>query len=336
MRNIHWAVVVLVLSCGIRGVSEDSATRQSPVTALAVAPGGNLIVGSSSSLQIYKKNSEGIELLPKPLKTGLTEIQAMSFSPDGKLFAVAGGAPAERGVVELFDWSSSREKKPVLLERVECHSDVVADVAWSPSGKQLATGSLDATWQLFDVTGSATGRARIKAVRKIEGHSRGVTAVNFLSDGQIVTASLDSTIRVWEASTGKLVRTLSNHRGEVFAMSVRPEVGDQTRPMLASVSKDRTVRLWQPTIGRLVRFAQLDSVPLAVAWLPDGSRIVVACRDGSVRLVDPDSVETVWSHQTPGSRLWTVAVQKDGKRMFAGGVARSGGVGPAFWSLNLR
>lgn len=336
MRNIHWAVFILVLSCGFHGVSEDSAMRPSPVTALAVAPGGVLIVGSSSGMQIYKVNSAGAELSPKSLKTGLTEIQAMSFSPDGKLLAVAGGTPAETGVFELLDWSSSPEKDPVLVKRIERHSDVISDVAWSSTGKRLVTGSLDSTWQLFEVTGNTSGSVQVKSVSKTEGHSRGVTSVRFLTDDQIVTASLDSTIRLWDASTGKLIRTLSNHRGEVFSMSVRPKVKDQPRPMLASVSKDRTVRLWQPTIGRLVRFAQLDSVPLAVAWLPDGSGVVVACRDGSVRLVDPDSVETIRSQQTTGLRLWTIAVLRDGKQIYAGGVARSERVGPAFWSVKLR
>ena len=86
--------------------------------------------------------------------------------------------------------------------------------------------------------------------------------------------------------------------------------------MIASVSDDRTVRLWQPTIGRMVRFAQLDSTPLVVDWLTDGTYAVVASADGHVRLIDPDTVEVIqdlpavtgWAyslgvHPTDGSLL---------------------------------
>jgi WD40 repeat protein len=317
-------------------VAQDSTTRQTPVTALVVAPGGLLIVGSSSGLEIYKTNSAEPELSPHRLKTSLTEIQAMSFSPDGKLLAVAGGTPAETGVFELFDWSSFPEKELIPHERVEGHSDVITDVAWSSTGKRLVTGSLDSTWQLFDLSRNTSGNIRVRSVSKTEGHSRGVTSVSFLTDDQVVTASLDSTIRVWNTSTGKLVRTLSNHRAEVLSTSVRPAGKDGARPMLASVSKDRTVRLWQPTIGRLVRFAQLDSVPHSVSWLRDGNRVIVGCRDGSVRVIDPDSVETVRTFQTPGTRLWSVVVSTSGKRIFTGGVAPPAYTGAAFWQLNLR
>lgn len=336
MNHFRWAVLFLVLSGSSRGVTEDQGEGQPPVTALAVAPSGLLIAGSSAGLQIWDTKPAAPELSLRSIETGLTEIQAISFSPDGRRLIVAGGIPAESGAFELFDWSSPSGKKPVLLQRVEGHSDVITDVAFSSTGKRLVTSSLDATWQLFDLSGDASDTIRVKSVSRIEGHSRGVTSVNFLTDEQIVTASLDSTIRVWNASTGKLERTLSNHRAEVLSTAVRPISKSETRPMLASVSKDRTVRLWQPTIGRLVRFAQLDSVPLSVAWLPNGSRMIVGCLDGSVRLIDPDTAETVRSHQTAGSRLWSAAVGPGGKQIFVGGVSRLARTRPAFWQLDLR
>lgn len=111
-----------------------------------------------------------------------------------------------------------------------------------------------------------------------------------------------------------MVRTLNNHTSAVHRLALRPTVGGL--PMIASVSDDRTVRLWQPTIGRMVRFAQLDATPLAVDWLIDGSRIVVATSVGSVQLIDPDTVEVTqnisavdgWAyaldvHPTDGSLL---------------------------------
>ena len=40
-----------------------------------------------------------------------------------------------------------------------------------------------------------------------------------------------------------------------------------------------------------MRFARLSSPPLDVGWLNDGNSIVVACKDGKLRIIDPDSME---------------------------------------------
>lgn len=90
-------------------------------------------------------------------------------------------------------------------------------------------------------------------------------------------------------------------------------------PMVASISEDRTVRLWQPTIGRMVRFARLESAPLAVTWIPDGSRLVVACEDGKVRIIDPDTVTVERVIPAISGWAYTLAVHPDGTRAIVGG-----------------
>jgi hypothetical protein len=59
--------------------------------------------------------------------------------------------------------------------------------------------------------------------------------------------------------------------------------------MVVSIGADRTVRIWQPTVGRMVRLSRLESPPLAVTWARSGASIAVACTDGHVRLIDPDT-----------------------------------------------
>jgi WD40 repeat protein len=129
-----------------------------------------------------------------------------------------------------------------------------------------------------------------------------VTTVCFLQDLPIlVSGSIDQNLRVWNLDSAKVLWTFNNHTKEVHQVARRPAAEGQ--PMIASVSEDRTVRLWQPKIGRMVRFAQLDSVPLAVSWLPDGSRVVVAGADGHVRLIDPDTADV--TQDIAGIESWT-------------------------------
>jgi WD40 repeat protein len=120
----------------------------------------------------------------------------------------------------------------------------------------------------------------------------------------LISAGRDQNLRVWKPDSEEMVRTLNNHTNAVHALAVRPAASGL--PMIASVSDDRTVRLWQPTIGRMVRFAQLDSTPLAVDWLTDGSRIVVVAADGHMRLIDPDTVEVI--QKIPAVEGWAYAL----------------------------
>ena len=89
--------------------------------------------------------------------------------------------------------------------------------------------------------------------------------------------------------------------------------------MVASVSDDQTVRLWQPTIGRMVRFLKLNSVPLSVVWLPDGSRIAVSCEDGAVRQIDPDTAAITDEHPAIDGWAYSLAVHPLDGSLLAGG-----------------
>lgn len=57
---------------------------------------------------------------------------------------------------------------------------------------------------------------------------------------RVVTASADSTCKVWSAKSGECLQTLSGHTEEVFACVLNYEGN-----MIVTGAKDNTCRIWQ-------------------------------------------------------------------------------------------
>lgn len=207
-----------------------------------------------------------------------------------------GGDPAEQGCLELRAWPSGE-----VIASADGGEDVVYSVAWDDEGKQL-------------VTGDASNRVRVwradplEVARELTGHSRPVFAAAFLQQGElVVSAGQDQSLRVWEVVTGQVRRRLDQSTGALTDLALRPD-SPGGPPWVATVGEDRAVRFWQPTIGRMIRFARLDSVPLSVCWIQGEGppRVAVGCDDGSVRVVNAETLEE--AKLTPAIDGWCYEV----------------------------
>src|SRR5262249_47806962 len=134
------------------------------------------------------------------------------------------------------------------------HLDHVTALVYSPDGKTIASGSLDATIRLWN---SETGK-QIRQIKVVTGLdlngfvSGGVHSLAFSSDGIMLASGChDSSIRIWNARSGELITQCKGHEREIFALFVFPDSRS-----IASCSRDRTIRLWDTRTGR--QFHQID------------------------------------------------------------------------------
>ncbi len=116
-----------------------------------------------------------------------------------------------------------------LLLTYQGHSERATAVAWSPDGKEVVSGSLDKTVQIWSAT---TGKTRLV----YQGHTDGILAVAWSPDGRsIASSSLDNTIQVWDASTGAHITTYRGHKLPAQALSWSPD-----SRLIVSGSSDQT------------------------------------------------------------------------------------------------
>ena len=280
-----------------------------PVTSLDFTTNlEQFVSGSHAGARIHSAADQSVL---QTVDADVDHVVDVAFNNTGDRLAIAGGDPDEFGVVELFSWPGDTRQL-----RFDDHNDVVMDVAFDESDRFLFTASMDGLAKQVDIR---TG----KELKTFAGHSKGLTAVVYLPVSRhLLTGSLDQSIRVWDSQSGKLVRTLNNHTRPVTALALRPAGDVGALPMVASAGTDRTVRFWQPTIGRMVRFVRLPVSAQALVWMPDGSQLLAACRDGQLRIVDPVSLDVteIVVSETP-EWLYCVEVHKSTRSAFLGGTS---------------
>src|SRR5262245_8371166 len=122
-----------------------------------------------------------------------------------------------------------------------------------------------------------------KDVATFQGHQETVYGVALSGDGkQLLTASFDKTVKLWDVATRQEVRTFggtAGHQGLVLGVAFAPD-----GQSFASCGADNTVKIWDVPLNKPLRdLAMTDSVT-ATATSADGKSIAAGARDGSIKV----------------------------------------------------
>jgi Tol biopolymer transport system component len=275
----------------------------------------------------------------------------VSWSPDGKILA----SSSDHGRVYLLDLDG--RLKRTLLGHVSNEYGATT-VAWSPNGKMLASTSNDEKVLLWDVEGRPIGVLHTldkikfstlvwsadskilavaasdqkiwwwsvpdqKLITTLSSHTDDITCLAWSPDGRfLASGSRNGTIWLWTAD-GKEAMVLRGHDDQVNALAWSPDSkilasGSGSRTADFEGKVDTTVRLWGVD-GKTIAILDSHNYKVtALAWSPDGKRLVSSDYKGTIKLWNRQGKE-ISSFIKRDKEFQGLAWSPDGKRLAAAG-----------------
>jgi hypothetical protein len=225
------------------------------------------------------------------------------------------------------------------------HTDFVQAVAFTPDGRELATGSKDGMLKLWDRQSS------LPVV--LDGVTPGMMGLWFRRDGRrlVITATVDgrASRKGWDPGTGELDLTLTGIDRSKLEAEYLPypvqytpgiPVATATSPdgklvargvpgiNLAQSERDQrsrdainTVEVWDVASGRLLRnLVGHTANVICVAFSPDSRRIATCSYDQTVKLWDAATGREVFTLRGHTAGAIALAFSPDGHRIVSGGL----------------
>ena len=113
----------------------------------------------------------------------------------------------------------------------------------------------------------------------MRGHTSTVRCLKMFNEKTAISGSRDTTLRVWNLTTGLCINVLMGHQASVRCLEIH---GD----LVVSGSYDTTAKIWSISTGQCLRTLQGHfSQIYAIAF--DGQRIATGSLDTSVRIWNP-------------------------------------------------
>ncbi|MEO8024854.1 MAG: WD40 repeat domain-containing protein [Bryobacteraceae bacterium] len=277
------------------------ASTVHPIYSLAWSPDGQMIaVGGFREVRLMDATGKQVKA---KLEGPTDAVRAIAYSMDGSLLAAGAGLPGRKG--EITVWKGSEK-----IARMEGHADCIYAVAFSPDAKLIATSSYDKLIKLWNV---ASG----KEVRTLKDHIDAVYALSFTPDGKrLMSGSADRTVKIWDVASGERLYTLSEPTDGINTIALDP-----TGRMVAAGGLDKTIRVWSlgEKGGKLLetQIAHEDQI-LRLAWSPDGTTLVSASADKTIKFLRLPNLEEV--RVIDGQSDWAngLAFSPDGRSLAVG------------------
>lgn len=142
-----------------------------------------------------------------------------------------------------------------------------------------------------------------------DGHVGRIAAISYSPDGRyLASASFDGTVKLWDASTYQVIRTLTGTGGPILALAWHPK-GD----LLATGDRDKVAALWDVKTGDCIsRLEGHGDMIVHLAFNRSGERLATGSVDRTARIYDVKSGQCLHVLAGHDDAITFVAFNPDG------------------------
>jgi hypothetical protein len=184
-------------------IRETGDGRPPAIRSLAFAPTGDAVLIGLGGHGIDTWDLAGDSLVKIAAARGYEEVRPIIFNGDGRRFAFGD----KLGVVRIVDWDPRGRSFSSTTAFRDTHLSPVNALAFSPSGRLLASAGADGVIRVFQVARPAEG-----AIAVLEGHRGGVESLAFADDTVLYSGGVDRTIRIWPLRMDALAWLVCHNR----------------------------------------------------------------------------------------------------------------------------
>ena len=284
--------------------------RDNVIKDLRFSPDGTKLAIAEGSGRVTLLDTETGESLWSEKGHG-NDANSVAFHPSGKYFVSVGPDRT------IKFWRTSDGK---VLSAISALADMgsLQTVAFNPNGQGIAIGSRGGTVRSFlvhqNTNRQTTGEAQfvVEPAEFMRGHQSPIVELVFCSDGaRLVTASQDSTMRIWRVGTGEEIKRLRVRAGAVESIDVA-ENGYQ----IASAGLT-DVNLWDVRrVGSHATYRNHRSSVRELRFDSEGTELLTSSETG-IRLWNAASLSDIQTFEWNEAKTSVAVFSPDGQKVVA-------------------